>query len=303
MERRSVAIPAELTGERVDKIVAKLAGISRQQARQIIEGEETVKVDGLPVAADLRVDGGVIDFPLPISPPALVAERVAFGVVHEDGALIVVDKPAGVVAHPGAGSTGPTLAAGLLARFPELEGVGQAGRWGLVHRLDKETSGLLLVARTKESYEQLVADLAARKIHRRYLALAHGAMEMATGTIDAPIGRDPTHPNRKRVTSDGRAARTHYRLLGTANDLSLLELTLETGRTHQIRVHLAAIDHSVVGDRTYSRKPNPAPLRRMFLHAANLDLVHPTTGENQSFESPLPDDLADFLHRLGSFPI
>lgn len=296
------SIPSGLEGERADKIVAQLAGVSRSAARALFDSDPGVLVDGRRVAANERLRGGVVAFSPPETSEAVAPEIVSFGVIHEDNDLIVIDKPAGIVVHPGAGQSRGTLVAGLLERYPELEGVGQSDRWGLVHRLDKETSGLLLVARTTESYERLVAELAARRIRRRYLALVHGAMEMATGTIDAPIGRDPLHPTRKRVTSDGRPARTHYRLLGTVDDLSLLELTLETGRTHQIRVHLAAIEHPVVGDRTYSRQQSAIPLRRMFLHAAKLDLVHPTTRESHSFESPLPAELADFLRRLGSFP-
>ena len=297
------SIPSGLEGERADKIVAQLAGVSRSAARALFDSDPGVLVDGRRVAANERLAGGVLAFSPPETAETVAPEVVSFGVIHEDNDLIVIDKPAGIVVHPGAGQSRGTLVAGLLERYPELEGVGQSDRWGLVHRLDKETSGLLLVARTTESYERLVADLAARRIHRRYLALVHGAMEMATGTIDAPIGRDPLHPTRKRVTSDGRPARTHYRLLGTVDELSLLELTLETGRTHQIRVHLAAIEHAVVGDRTYSREQSAIPLRRMFLHAAKLDLVHPTTRESHSFASPLPAELADFLRRMGSFPI
>ncbi|MDQ3501695.1 MAG: RluA family pseudouridine synthase [Actinomycetota bacterium] len=298
-DRRSVSIPADLSGERADKIVAVLAGVSRQTARQMIESEANVSVDGRPVAADQRVDGGVLDFPILPAEAGLVPEKVPFTVVFADDDLVVVDKPAGVVVHPGAGQSGGTLAAGLLARFPEIEGVGQPGRWGLIHRLDKETSGLLLVARNRASYERLVADLAARRIKRQYLALVHGEMAMPTGSIDAPIGRDPTNPTRQRIASDGRPARTHYLLVGTAAGLSLLELTLETGRTHQIRVHLAAIDHPVVGDRTYSRKPDPFSIRRQFLHARKLELLHPVTGQGLAFEAPLPPVLAGILQRIG----
>lgn len=302
MERSSQPIPADLAGERADKILAEVAGISRQQARLLIEGTGGVTIDGRRVAANQRLAGKVIDYPLVEPPQVLAAEPVPFAVMYEDRDLLVVDKPAGVVVHPGAGQTSGTLVAGLLARYPELAGVGQEGRWGLVHRLDKDTSGLLIVARTEAAYERLVTELRERKVRRRYLALARGAMDMPTGTIDAPIGRDPVHPTKKTVAADGRPARTHYRLLRTVSDYSLLEVTLETGRTHQIRVHLAAIGHPVMGDRTYSRKPESIPVRRMFLHAAFLEFEHPVTGAAMALESPLPAELAGILDKLGSLP-
>lgn len=300
MERRSVPIPADLAGERVDKILARLSGTSRHGARLLIEGEEGVTVDGVTVGANQRVDGGLLEFPVLAASSKVVAEHVPFTVVHEDADLLVIDKPAGVVVHPGAGQTSGTLVAGLLERYPELEGVGQTDRWGLVHRLDKETSGLLLVARNNLSYESLAAALRARQIHRRYLALVHGVMDMPTGTIDAPIGRDPAHPTRKTVAADGRPSRTHYKVLSSTTAVSLLEVTLETGRTHQIRVHLTAIEHPVVGDRTYGRRPDPVPVRRMFLHATALEFIHPGTGEHAAFESPLPPELAGILDRIGN---
>jgi 23S rRNA pseudouridine1911/1915/1917 synthase len=296
-----LVIPANLAGERVDKIVAQLAGISRQSARALIDGHDEVTVDGRQVTANERVSGGVLAYPIPPPRVVLAAEHVPFGVVYEDSDLVVVDKPAGVVVHPGAGHEAGTLVGGLLERFPELEGVGQADRWGLVHRLDKETSGLLLVARNQVAYQRLVAALAARRIHRRYQALVRGVMEMPTGTIDAPIGRDSLHPTRKRVTGEGKPARTHYRLLASYDRHSLLELTLETGRTHQIRVHLAAIDHPVVGDRVYNRKPESVA-GRMFLHAAELEFEHPSSATPVALSSPLPAELLRILERLGSLP-
>ena len=288
-------IPAELVGERADKIVATLAGLSRQQARSLFAGG--VLVDSHLVEPDERVRGKEIEFEEPEEVRPLEPVAVPFEVRFEDEHLLVVDKPAGVVVHPGAGREHRTLAAGLLSRYPELEGVGGETRAGLVHRLDKETSGLLLVARSEEVHNQLTRELAARRIHRRYLTLVHGEMEMPTGTIDAPISRDTARPTRNMVSPEGRPSRTHYRSRWQGNGLALLDVDLETGRTHQIRVHLAAIGHPVVGDKVYSRRSSG--LRRMFLHAARLEFTHPITAAEVSIDSPLPAELA---RALEAFP-
>lgn len=300
--RHEQAIPDHLAGERADKIVAELAGVSREKARRLFD--EGVSVNGVPVNPNNRIVGGSIDFPIPPEDVGTVAEDVPFDVRFEDPHVLVVDKPAGIVVHPGAGRKTGTLASGLLHRYPELEGVGQEGRWGIVHRLDQGTSGLLLVARTADSFSFLTAELAARRIHRSYLALVHGVPSMPTGTIDAPIGRDPAHPTRKKVTPDGRPARTHYRLKEGFGRASLLEVDLETGRTHQIRVHLTAIGHPVVGDRAYTRRADPIRVHRIFLHAARIVFTHPVTGEEMSMESPLPADLSASLENLRrTFPL
>ncbi|MGH8959564.1 MAG: RluA family pseudouridine synthase [Acidimicrobiia bacterium] len=289
-------IPADLIGERADKIVATLAGLSRQQARSLFAAG--VVVDSRPVEPDERIRGHTIEFARPAQARPLEPATVPFIVRYEDKHLLVVDKPAGVVVHPGAGRESATLAAGLLGRYPELEGIGGEQRAGLVHRLDKETSGLLLVARSEAVHRQLVRELIARQIRRQYLTLVHGEMEMPTGTIDAPISRDPTRPTRKKVSPEGRPARTHYRVRWQGEGLALLEVDLETGRTHQIRVHLAAIGHPVVGDKTYSRRNFGKVLKRMFLHAARLELRHPVTDEEMSIVSPLPAELAKALETL-----
>lgn len=289
-------IPNHLSGERADKVVAELAGVSRVRARAVFD--KGVRVDGRAVEPKTRVTKGVIEFSS--LPPELgtLAEDVPFAVRYEDEDLLVVDKPAGVVVHPGAGRPAGTLLGGLLLRYPDVRGVGQEGRWGIVHRLDQGTSGLMLVARNQFAYTQLTSDLAARRVHRTYLCLVHGVPAMPTGTVDAPIGRDPMHPTRKKVVADGRPARTHYRVLSSHGVASLLSVELETGRTHQIRVHLAAIGHPVVGDRVYSRRIDPIPVSRIFLHAAGLRFLHPRTREEVYVESPLPDVLQDSLTEL-----
>jgi 23S rRNA pseudouridine1911/1915/1917 synthase len=202
--------------------------------------------------------------------------------------------------HPGAGRGGAgTLAAGILQHWPGVRGVGEEGRWGIVHRLDQDTSGLLVVALSPAAWPPLRRAMARHEVERTYLALVHGIPEAATGTIEAPLGRDPRRRGRVRVDVAGRAARTHYRCLSTwpGRDLSLLELRLETGRTHQIRVHLAAIGHPVVADTRYGRDDGLAP--RTFLHAARLKFIHPITGAEVVVESPLPEDLEGALQRLG----
>jgi 23S rRNA pseudouridine1911/1915/1917 synthase len=231
---------------------------------------------------------------------SLEPRPVAFEVIHIDASLIVVDKPAGLVVHPGAGREEGTLAEGLLHRFPDLEGVGQPGRWGIVHRLDRDTSGVMLVARTESAYQRISDDLASRRVNKMYTALVEGRFATETGTIDAPIGRDPERATRRAVVPGGKSALTHYEVVGwypTAG-VSLLDVTLETGRTHQIRVHMAAIDHPVVGDRVYSTSKRRVP--RIFLHARRVELSHPATGESVGFESPLPDDLTRVLADLGA---
>jgi 23S rRNA pseudouridine1911/1915/1917 synthase len=294
------AVPAELDGERADLVVARLLDLSRAAARSLIESGDA-RVDGAAVAARTRLrTGQVVDAERPPAEPDLLAEEVPFGVVYEDAFLAVVDKPAGIVVHPGAGRSAGTLAAGILARWPSVEGVGDQGRWGIVHRLDRDTSGLIVVALDERTLGRLRAELNARRIERSYLALVNGADVPPSGTVDAPLGRDPRHPTRFRVDRDGRPARTHYRRVAVWRepDTALLEVSLETGRTHQIRVHLGSIRHPVVGDRVYGRGGEQVS-PRTFLHAARLAFDHPITGDPLEVHSPLPGDLSDVLGGFG----
>ncbi len=231
-----------------------------------------------------------------------VAEDVDVRVVAADDAVIVVDKPAGLVVHPGAGHEHGTLVHGLLARYPELAGVGDPRRPGIVHRLDRDTSGLLVVARSTDAYERLVAALAAHEVERRYLALVRGVPDAARATVDAPIGRSNRQPTRMAVRAGGRPARTTYEVLARdGDDAALLECRLETGRTHQIRVHLAAIGHPVLGDAAYGSAGGP--LRRPFLHAYVLAFTHPRLGDRRRFEAALPADLRRVLEARGIAPV
>lgn len=294
-------VPADLAGERADKIAAVVAGLSRSVARSLID-EGLVRVDGVPVEPKQRLAEGVeLAIEIPVM-DGLNAEDIPLVVRYEDDHVAVVDKPAGLVVHPGAGRATGTLAAGLLARWPGVKGVGQADRWGIVHRLDREVSGLLVVALTPVAYDSLVAALAERSVGREYRALVWGEPSAATGTIDAPIGRDPRAPARMATLVEGRPSRTHYRRTAhwSQAGLSRLDVNLETGRTHQIRVHLSSIGHPVVGDRVYGR-PGPEGIdpHRVWLHAAHLEFAHPVTGEAVSVDSPLPDDLQASLEALG----
>ena len=298
-------VPAALAGERVDRVVAMLTERSRAEVAALIDAG-AVAIDGTPVrsrSAKVRA-GDVVQLDLPDLAAArqLDAEPdVPLAIVHEDEHLLVIDKPAGLVVHPGAGQRSGTLVHALLATPPELRSVGaDASRPGVVHRLDKGTSGLLLVARTPEAHEALVAALAERRIHRRYRALVWGAVAAPRGLIDAPIGRSSADPTRMAVTERGKPARTRYEVARTYPEPEVSELacTLETGRTHQIRVHLRSIGHPVVGDARYGGARQSLPLDRPFLHAEALELAHPVSATPLRFESPLPADLRAVLDAL-----
>ncbi len=299
-------VPDALAGERVDRVVALLTGLSRREVDDLV-ASGAVRIGGAPaVVRSTRLRAGdevEVDVPDPAERAVLEADpSVHVPVVHEDQHVLVVDKPAGLVVHPGAGQRTGTLVQGLLARYPELLEVGdEPERPGVVHRLDKGTSGLLLVARTAEAHAALVAALAARTVHRRYRALAWGHVAAPRGLIDAPIGRSARDPTRMAVDERGREARTRYEVLrrfAEPVEVSELACTLETGRTHQIRVHLRSIGHAVVGDARYGGERQSLPMDRPFLHAEVLELAHPITGEPLSFRSALPDDLVAALGRL-----
>lgn len=314
-ERRHLVVTADLVGMRADRVVATLAELPRTRVRRLIEaGLVTVAGEGVDPAQRLAV-GTEVAVVVAEEDRRVVPEDVPFTVVFDDDHLLVVDKPAGVVVHPGAGTTSGTLVAGLLHRYPaqaELEDQ----RFGLVHRLDKDTSGLLVVARTADAHRRLQSRLRRREITRSYLALVAGTPPAATGTIDAPIGRHPTNATTMAVSKAGRPARTHYRRLAGWPVAALLEVTLESGRTHQIRVHLAAVDLPIVGDRTYGRRRamaapagvsdpatagrrHPADPGRQWLHATRLEFAHPATGQAVDVEAAVPEELSTALARLG----
>ena len=295
-------VSAALDDERVDRVVAIAVDVSRAVARTLVE-QGDVSLDGVVVTQpSRRVSAGsalrVRHQPEPaavIRPDADIAVRV----VYEDQDIVVVDKPAGLVVHPGSGRPDRTLVNGLLARYPELAGVGEPTRPGIVHRLDAGTTGLLAVARTTVAYDGLVRMLSAREVTRDYRVLCDGVIEPAAGIIDAPIGRSPRDPAAMAVVADGRPARTRYHRIDAAEDVSLLGCRLETGRTHQIRVHLQAHGHPVVGDRRYGGGDRWPTVDRPMLHAAALEVVHPVSGETIRCTSPDPADLDDLRQSLG----
>jgi 23S rRNA pseudouridine1911/1915/1917 synthase len=293
-------VPEELGGERIDRVVAVAAQVSRAQAKRMV-GAGEVTVDDHRVAASHRVkvgDGIHVVMPTPVA--ELTPAEIDFSIAWEDSSLLVVDKPPGLVVHPGAGHRDDTLVNGLIARYPALVALGPELRWGLVHRLDRDTSGLLMVAKHPDAYRSLQQALKGRRVGRTYLGMAVGTFDAGTGTIDAPIGRDPVHPTRMAVHRDGRPARTHYRRLAEWSGVTLLEVRLETGRTHQIRVHLASIDRPISGDRVYGRPgPVAADPGRTWLHASALSLPHPDDGREVVVSAPLPSDLAATFGALG----
>jgi len=299
------SIPSTLDGERLDRVVAILTGASRSEAAAAVAAGQ-VSVDGDTVTfGKQRVhDGDEIEITgevgLPPEAPAADA-NVEITIVHVDDDVIVVDKAADLVVHPGSGIHDGTLVNGLLARFPEIAHVGQRERPGIVHRLDRGTTGLLMVARTPLAYDSLVAQLAERRAKRRYQAIVCGVPDSASGLIDAPLGRSVRDRARMTVTVQGREARTRYEVVEAfARPLpsALVTCDLETGRTHQIRVHLAAIGHPVLGDARYHGHRGELVVERPMLHAASLTFEHPSTGEVMTFDSPRPADFIAVLNNL-----
>jgi 23S rRNA pseudouridine1911/1915/1917 synthase len=297
-----IPVPGSLAGERIDRVVALLTGWTRGDVQSLL-ARDAIVVDGRPVGKSHRlVEGTVIEL---LDEPAAGAAPVGDTAVdvdvrYADDDVIVVAKPAGLVVHPGAGHAGGTLVNGLLARFPEIAGVGDEMRPGIVHRLDRDTSGLLVAARSARAYDSLVDQIATRTVDRRYVALVWGVMDSPRGIVDAPIGRSTARRTRMAVRESGKAARTAYEVRETFSEpvCSLLDCRLETGRTHQIRVHLSAIGHPIVGDASYGGSREAVPLDRPFLHASELAFDQPASGERLAFTDPLPAGLAVVLTRL-----
>ena len=300
-------VESSAAGERLDRWLAgHVVDVSRARLQTLI-AEGLVRVDGVARKRAHRLQGGeTIDVEVPPrAPDDLRPEPIALVIVHEDDDVLVVDKPAGMVVHPGAGHAHATLAAAALAHAPGIATVGGARRPGIVHRLDKDTSGLLVIAKTQRAYDALTRQLAARTVKRRYVAVVHGRPRALAGTIDAPLGRDPRHRQRMAVrpAGQGKRAVTRWRVVERFPRFTLVDVHLETGRTHQIRVHMASLGHPVVGDRVYggSLRP-PIAFEGLALHAAALSFLHPASQAVQELTSSLPTRIDELLCHLRTMP-
>ncbi|HEY3955476.1 MAG TPA: RluA family pseudouridine synthase [Streptosporangiaceae bacterium] len=306
VDQRRVPVPDGLEGERLDAALARMFGLSRARAADLIAGGQ-VLVDGQPAAKSHRVQAGSwLDVTLPAarqdSGTAAPAEPVpGLTVVYEDADIIVVNKPTGVVVHPTPGWTGPTITGGLLATGHTIATSGAAERQGVVHRLDANTTGVMVLAKSEAAYSALKRAFRDREVDKRYHALVQGHPDPLRGTVDAPIGRHPSGDGRFAVVAGGRPSVTHYDTIEAFRGASLAGIGLETGRTHQIRVHMSAIRHPVAGDLLYGADPVLAGqlgLARQWLHAVSLAFTHPAEGRRVEFHSEYPADLAHVLDVL-----
>jgi 23S rRNA pseudouridine1911/1915/1917 synthase len=290
---------ADKPGVRLDKYLCdKLGELSRAHLQRLI-ADGFVTVNGQLAKAGLKLNvGDRLRVALPPPPPSpLTPEAIPLNIIYEDDDLLVVDKPAGLTVHPAPGHTAHTLVNAILARFPRLASLGDSLRPGIVHRLDRDTSGVMAVAKNSSAQAKLIEQFRARSVAKAYLVLVKGKLTPESGVIEAPVGRDPRNRKRMAVVAKGREARTEYRVIKYIGDYTLLEVKPETGRTHQIRVHLSAIGFPVVGDKMYGVK-SPF-LSRQFIHASRLGFKLPSTGEYKEFKSELPADLAQALEEIG----
>lgn len=300
-EHRSLPVPDGLEGERLDAALARLFGLSRSRAAEVIAAGD-VLVDGQAGAKSDRMQAGSwLDVTLPAPPSAPVARPQAvpgMSILYEDDDIVVIDKPIGVAAHPTPGWTGLTVLEGLLGAGHTIATSGAAERQGIVHRLDANTTGAMVVAKSEAAYSHLKRAFKERTVDKRYHALVQGLPDPLRGTIDAPIDRHPSGDGRWAVVAGGRASVTHYDAIEAFRAVSLLDIKLETGRTHQIRVHMSAVRHPCVGDLAYGADPTLSArlgLKRQWLHAVRLGFEHPADGRWVEFESPYPADLAHAL--------
>jgi 23S rRNA pseudouridine1911/1915/1917 synthase len=300
-EQRSLLVPEGLSGERLDAALARLFGLSRTRAADLVSSG-LVRLDGTTPSKSDRVHAGSmldVEIPTPADPVEVVPETVeGVRIVHDDPHIVVVDKPVGVAAHPSPGWTGPTVVGHLAGAGFAIATSGVAERQGVVHRLDVGTSGLMVVTKSDAAYSRLKRAFKERDVQKTYHALVQGHPDPLRGTVDAPIGRHPRHDYKFAVVADGKPSVTHYETLEAHRFASLLEIDLETGRTHQIRVHMSAVKHPCVGDLTYGADPSLARRTEMthqWLHAVRLGFHHPQTDEWMVFDSEYPADLQHAL--------
>jgi 23S rRNA pseudouridine1911/1915/1917 synthase len=297
---QAITFKIEDSGERLDKaIVATVPNLSRAVVQRLIKGGQ-VTVNGYTSKPSYRVEAGdevIVHLPTE-TPLEITPEQIPLDVIYEDAILLVVNKPAGMVVHPAYGHQSGTLVNAVLAHCPQTLNVGGAERAGIVHRLDKDTSGLIIVAKDDTAHATLQRLFKRRLVTKTYKALVEGHPEPRQGLIDAPIGRSKRHRKRMAIVRGGREARTAYRVIELFEHLSLVELQPETGRTHQLRVHLAWLGCPVVGDRIYGHRKQRLLKSRHFLHAHKLELTHPVSGEPLTLSAPLSGELADLLRQL-----
>jgi 23S rRNA pseudouridine1911/1915/1917 synthase len=300
--KADITVTAEEGGRaRLDVFLAdKLPGLSRAQVQKVIDGGG-VRVGTFKRKAGYKLKTGdrvVVDYELPAPEGKLLPEDIPLKIIYKDAEVIVIDKPSGLVVHPGAGHASGTLANALIHHFPEVALVGSEERPGIVHRLDRETSGVMVVARTPRAFDSLVRQFKTRVVWKTYLGLAWGTVSASEGKLSWPLGRHPGQGQRISITArNPKKAETFFQVQRTFQDTTLLEIRPITGRTHQIRVHMAAAGHPIVGDPIYGRRKEPREYPRLFLHAHTLSFIHPATGERLTFASPLPPELEAVIEK------
>lgn len=297
-ETITLTVDADNAGTRLDKFISENSNLSRSHAAKLAE-EKRILINGKEAVKKIKLaDGDIITINIPEPEPMeAVPQDIPIDIVYEDNSVIVVNKPQGMVVHPAPGNPDGTLVNGLLFHC-SLSSINGVVRPGIVHRIDKDTSGLLVVAKNDEAHEKLSAQLKERKALRKYQCIVHGNIKEDEGTIDKPIGRHPVDRKKMSVVQGGRDAVTHYKVLERFGRYTFVECTLETGRTHQIRVHMASMGHSIVGDKVYGIGKEPFKTNGQLLHAKTIGFVHPDTGELVSFDSQLPEYFEDVLKKL-----
>ena len=300
-DRVRLQLPEGAQGKRLDQVLAAELGISRSLVAKLIKQNEVTVNGAVPRKSAEVACGDQVEVLLPDESPKSLITPAPLPILYQDGDIVVVNKPVGMAAHTAPGWEGPTVIGALLATGQDVATSGPLERQGIVHRLDVGTSGAMVVAKSQLAFDRLQADFRARRVKKIYQALVQGYLDPAEGTLDAPIGRHRSRDFKMAVVAGGRPAITHYRTLESLPRATLVELHLETGRTHQIRVHMQAIGHAIVGDPTYGANPLLAKevgLKRQWLHAVSLGFTHPVSGEQVSFAAPLAADLEDALARL-----